>query len=283
MNIQEIINSIVFPWLKTNGVEILLLVVAVFVVKKFGKIVIEKVVRRSIPSNSFERAEDEEARENTLIQILDGLISVLIWVVAVMMILSSLGVDIAPLLAGAGLVGVAVGFGAQYLVRDLITGLFIILENQYRVGDVVCLDGTCGSVEKVTLRTTILRDMDGVVHHVPNGEIKRTSNKSMDWANVNLIIGVSYNDNIDKVQQVVDRVGKELANDVNWKDRILDAPSFLRVDNLGDSSVDIRVMGRTTPSDQWAVKGELRKRLKQAFDKEGIEIPYPHTVIYNQK
>lgn len=280
---HEIFYESLLPWLGTHGVEIILVVLAVFVVKKFGHIAIEKIVRQSVPAGSFDRPEDEQAREDTLIQILDGVISVLVWVVACMLILSSLGVNIAPLLAGAGLVGVAVGFGAQYLVRDIITGLFIILENQYRVGDIVCLDDTCGSVEKVTLRTTILRDMDGVVHYVPNGEIKRTSNKSMDWANVNLVVGVSYGDNLDKVEEVINRIGQELAEDDKWKDKILEAPCFLRVSELNSSSVDIRIIGRTTPSDQWAVKGELRKRLKQAFDKEGIEIPYPHTVIYNNK
>jgi small conductance mechanosensitive channel len=283
MDIQNILQNVLLPWLKTDGLEVALVVIAVLVIRKFGKVVVEKIVRKSVPADAFMRPEDEEARENTLIQILNGIISVLIWVVAVMMILSSLGVNIAPLLAGAGLLGVAVGFGAQYLVRDIITGLFIILENQYRVGDVISLDGTSGTVERVTLRTTILRDMDGVVHHVPNGEIKITSNKSRDWARVNLVIGVGYNEDLDKVERVVNKTGEDLANDPAWSDKIVEAPVFLRVDKLNDSSVDVRILGKTMPNDQWAVTGELRKRIKIAFDKEKIEIPYPHRVVYTQK
>jgi small-conductance mechanosensitive channel len=283
MNTQEIFQNTILPWLKTGGIEILLVIIGVFVIKKFGSLVVENVVRRSVPADAYMREEDEQAREDTLIQILDGIIGVLVWVIAFMMILSSLGVNIAPLLAGAGLIGVAVGFGAQYLVRDIITGLFIILENQYRVGDVISLDGTSGTVERVTLRTTILRDMDGVVHHIPNGEIKITSNKSRDWARVNLVVGVGYNEDIDKVEMVVNRVGQELSDDPEWSDKIVEAPAFLRVDKLNDSSVDIRILGKTMPNDQWAVTGELRRRLKKAFDQESIEIPYPHRVVYTQK
>jgi small conductance mechanosensitive channel len=283
MDIQEIFQNSILPWLKINGTEILLVIVGVFAVKKFGHIIVEKIVRKSVSGDAYMREEDEQAREDTLIQILSGLVSVVVWVVAFMMILSSLGVNIAPLLAGAGLIGVAVGFGAQYLVRDLITGLFIILENQYRVGDVISLDGTSGTVERVTLRTTILRDMDGVVHHIPNGEIKITSNKSRDWARVNLVVGVGYGEDIDKVEQVVNEVGQELADDPEWASKIVEAPVFLRVDKLNDSSVDVRILGKTMPNDQWAVTGELRRRLKKAFDKENIEIPYPHRVVYTQK
>jgi len=280
---EEIFYNSILPWLKVEGVGILIILISVFLVKRFGHMVIEKIVRRSVHREAFGTDEDEKAREDTLIQILDGFIGVLVWVMAVMMILASLGANIAPLLAGAGLVGVAVGFGAQYIVRDLITGLFIILENQYRVGDVVCLDGTCGSVERVTLRTTVLRDLDGEVHHVPNGEIKRTTNKSMYWSRVNLVVGVSYEADLDKVERVINEIGQSLVDDPEWKDKIIETPKFLRVNKLNDSSVDIRILGMTASDQQWAVTGELRRRIKNTFDKEGIEIPYPQRVIHTKK
>ena len=282
-SMEEIFYNSILPWLKVEGVGILIILISVFLVKRFGHMVIEKIVRRSVHREAFGTDEDEKAREDTLIQILDGFIGVLVWVMAVMMILASLGANIAPLLAGAGLVGVAVGFGAQYIVRDLITGLFIILENQYRVGDVVCLDGTCGSVERVTLRTTVLRDLDGEVHHVPNGEIKRTTNKSMYWSRVNLVVGVSYEADLDKVERVINEIGQSLVEDPEWKDKIIETPKFLRVNKLNDSSVDIRILGMTASDQQWAVTGELRRRIKNTFDKEGIEIPYPQRVIHTKK
>ena len=191
--------------------------------------------------------------------------------------------NVAPLLAGAGIVGVAVGFGGQYLIRDIITGVFLIWENQFRVGDAVCIGDVCGSVESVTLRVTVLRDLDGTVHTIPNGEITSTSNKSNGFSRINLDVGVGYGDDIDKVQKVIDKVGQELAGDTEWNAKITKAPAFLRVNNFGDSSVDVKILGETMPGEQWAVTGELRKRLKKAFDKEGIEIPYPQQVNHNAK
>jgi moderate conductance mechanosensitive channel len=199
------------------------------------------------------------------------------------MIISELGLNIAPLLAGAGIVGVAIGFGGQYLIKDFITGLLIILENQYRVGDVVCIDKTCGVVEDINLRITVLRDLDGTVHHVPNGDIRVASNLSKTSANVNLDIGVAYSSNLDHVIKVVNEVGMKLAKDKDWKDFITEAPQFLRVDSFADSSIIIKIKGETVPLKQWSVTGELRKRLKESFDREKIEIPFPQRVIHQAK
>jgi len=203
--------------------------------------------------------------------------------VAIMMILPELGINVGPILAGAGILGIALGFGAQYMIRDFLAGLFIIIENQYREGDVVCLDGTCGLVEDINLRKTILRDLDGIVHHVPNGEIKKASNLSKQFARVNLNIGVSYKENLDKVIKVVNQVGRELAEDPRWKDLILKPPQFLRVDDFGESAIIIKILGETKPLKQWDVTGELRKRIKIAFDKEGIEIPFRQITIHQTK
>jgi len=186
-------------------------------------------------------------------------------------------------LAGAGIIGLAVGFGGQYLIRDLISGFFIIIENQYRVGDVVNFDGTGGLVEDISFRMTTLRDLDGTVHHIPHGEIKKVANLSKDFARVNLNIGVSYNSKLDHVIQIVNEVGNELSQDAQWKEFIIKPPQFLRVDDFADSSIVIKILGETQPLKQWEVTGELRKRIKIAFDNEGIEIPFPQRVIHQIK
>jgi moderate conductance mechanosensitive channel len=199
------------------------------------------------------------------------------------MVLQEFGMMIGPLLAGAGIVGLAFGFGGQYLIRDIIAGLFIIIENQYRIGDVVNFGAVGGLVENISLRMTTLRDLDGTVHHVPHGEIKTVSNLSKTFARVNLDVGVGYASDLDHVISVVNHVGQSLAEDPNWKDLIIKAPQFLRVDNLADSSIVIKILGDTLPLKQWEVSGELRKRLKIAFDKEGIEIPFPQRVLHQVK
>jgi small conductance mechanosensitive channel len=282
MDFQGIIQNIL-PWLFDHGIKIIFIVVISYFIRRSIGVFIKRFIEGIVVSDHFLSKEAEKKREDTLIRIFSNTINILILIIALLMILQEFGLDIGPLIAAAGVIGVAVGFGGQYLIRDLISGLFIIIENQYRIGDVVCFDETCGSVEDITLRMTILRDMDGTVHHVPHGEIKKVSNLSKYFARVNLNIGVSYNSNLEKVIEVVNRVGQELVNDPKWKESIVTAPQFLRVDDFADSAVIIKILGETKPLKQWEVAGELRKRLKIAFDKEGIEIPFPQTVIHQAK
>lgn len=270
----------VLPWLLDGGVRILVIIIGAWIVKKFGHIATEKFVKRIITPDHFLSPEAEEKRENTLIRIVDGTLGIAVILAASMMVLEELGIAIGPLIAAAGIAGLAFGFGGQYLIKDVITGLFIILENQYRVGDVVCFGKTCGKVEDISLRSTILRDMDGTVHNVPHGSISEVANLSKDFSRVNLNVGVSYNVELEKVIRVVNEVGQELAEDEEWRDKIVSAPQFLRVNDFADSSVVIKILGDTKPTEQWAVTGELRKRLKIAFDKEKIEIPFPQRVIH---
>jgi len=187
---------------------------------------------------------------------------------------------VTALIAGFGIAGLAVGFGAQSLVKDIIAGVFILLENQYRVGDVVRISDVAGVVEEMNIRRTVLRDLDGIVHFVPNGEIKVASNFTREWSRVNLNISVAYGTDLDHAIAVLNRVGEEIAQDPQWSPLILKAPQFLRVDNLGDSGIELKVVGDTKPIRQWDVMGELRKRVKKAFDEEGIEIPWPHIKMY---
>ena len=280
---KEIFSEIVLPWLFSKGINILAILVVAVILRKFSGIFVEKLIRRVIVSDHFLSKESEKKREDTLIRIINSSISIVVWLIAVMMALQKLGVEIGPLLAAAGIAGLAFGFGGQYLIRDVIAGLFIILENQYRVGDVACFDGTCGLVEDISLRMTTLRDLDGTVHHVPHGEIKKVSNLSKSYARVNLNIGVAYDSDLEKVIKTVNRVGKELAEDAEWKDSVIKAPQFLRIDDFADSAIIIKILGETKPIKQWDVTGELRKRLKIAFDKEGIEIPFPQRVMHQLK
>lgn len=271
------------PWLLSHGVKIVLIALAAFVLNKVLSRVIRRAVMIAVVPDKNISPEAEVKRENTLIRIFNGTLAVAITIMASLMILKEAGLDIAPILAGAGIVGLAVGFGGQYLIRDIITGLFIILENQYRIGDVIDIDGLGGSVEDISLRKTTLRNLDGTVHHIPHGEITKVSNLSKNFARVNLNIGVSYNSNLEHVIDVINKTGAELANDPYFKDLILSPPVFLRVDDFADSSVVVKILGDTQPLKQWEVTGELRKRLKVAFDREGIEIPFPQHVIHQAK
>ncbi|MFA5232276.1 MAG: mechanosensitive ion channel family protein [Candidatus Paceibacterota bacterium] len=280
--LQNIINAVT-PWLLDSGIKILFIVIASQVTLKFSGTFIKKIIKGAVVSDHFLNKEAEKKRENTLIRIFSTSFNVLIWIIALLMILQEIGIEIGPLLAAAGIAGLAFGFGGQYLIRDLISGLFIILENQYRIGDVVCFDKTCGTVEDISLRMTIIRDLDGTVHHIPHGEIKKVSNLSKLFARVNLNIGISYNSDLEHVISVVNKVGKDLADDPSWKDHIVSPPLFLRINEFADSAIIIKILGETKPLKQWEVAGELRKRIKIAFDKEGIEIPFPQRVIHQNK
>ena len=196
------------------------------------------------------------------------------------MVLAQLGVNLAPALAAVGVVGIAVGFGAQNLVRDFFAGIFIILENQYRVGDVVNIAGIGGLVEDINLRRTVLRDLDYKQHYIPNGEVRIATNMTKDKSRINLDIGVAYKEDLERVMNVLNDIGKEMAGDPYWGPLILDPPKALRVDDFGDSAIEIKVLGETLPIMQWDVAGEYRLRVKEAFDRLGIEIPFPHRTLY---
>jgi small conductance mechanosensitive channel len=271
----------VIPWLLRHGVRIFIIAVGIFILNKIQARIITRAVRVAVVRDETMTEEAERMREDTLIRIFTGSVSILLLLMGMMMILKEGGLDIGPLLAGAGIAGLALGFGGQYLIKDVITGLFIILENQYRIGDVVELNGTGGLVEDITLRITTLRDMDGTVHYIPHGEIKKVSNLSKNFARVNLDISIAYNSDIDHVATVINRIGEEMYKDRIFKDYLITAPKFLRVDSFQESSIIVKVVGDTKPLKQWEVTGELRKRIIRAFEKERIEIPFPQRVIYH--
>ncbi|MBK7627833.1 MAG: mechanosensitive ion channel family protein [Bacteroidales bacterium] len=268
------------PWLMAHGVKIAIIMLGAFLLNMITKRIIIRTVRIAVVRDSMMSVEAEKKREDTLIRIFNGGIKIVILVMAIMMFLQEIGIETGPILAGAGIVGLAFGFGGQYLIRDLISGLFIILENQYRIGDVININDTGGLVEDISLRMTTLRDLDGTVHHIPHGEIKIVSNLSKQFARVNINIGIAYNSNLEHVIEVINRTGIELAEDPLFKDSIISPPKFLRVDSFADSSIIVKILGDTKPLKQWEISGEFRKRMKIAFDREGIEIPFPQVVLH---
>ncbi|MBB4634407.1 mechanosensitive ion channel family protein [Longimicrobium terrae] len=229
------------------------------------------------PTPGVLSAQTQRAR--TLLSLLRSMGMVLVAILGVFMVLGSLGVNLGPLLAGAGVLGLAVSFGAQSLVKDIISGLFILFENQFGVGDVIRIEGVSGTVEKMTLRVVVLRDVHGVLHIVPNGEIKKVSNLTRTWARVVLDVGVGYREDPDRVIGVLRDLGRELYEDPQWKPLLLDPVEVPGIEAFGESAITVRVMAKTLPLKQWDVARELRRRIKYRFDREEIEIPFPHQTV----
>jgi len=266
-------------WLLSHGIKIICILIVVYLINRIGKKFIEKTIRKGVKDTT---GEATQKRQKTLIGIFSGVLNVVIWLVAIMMILPELGINVGPILAGAGILGVALGFGAQYMIRDFLAGLFIILENQYRVGDVVCLDDTCGGVEDITLRKTVLRDLDGKVYHIPNGSFKTAANLTKDFSRAHMNVSVAYKEDLEKVMTLINKVGQEMATESPWKEYIRKPIQVAGPgpDKFGDSGIEIKVLGETKPLKQWDTLKEFRRRLKIAFDKEGIEIPFPQMSIW---
>jgi len=237
------------------------------------------LLNRADKDDKVDTAEAEK-RIITLTSIIHGLIKIILWVIFIMIILQKFGINIAPILAGAGIIGLAVGFGAQELVRDFISGFFIILENHIRSGDVAIINGTGGLVEKIEFRTTTLRDFSGVVHIFQNGKISNISNMTKDWSAMVFDIGVAYKENPQVVMDLMKQVGDELQNDPEFKDKIIEPMEIFGLDKFADSAIIIKARLKTKPIQQWSVGREYRKRLKYAFDQHNIEIPFPHTTVY---
>ncbi|MGV8140164.1 MAG: mechanosensitive ion channel family protein [Mangrovibacterium sp.] len=222
---------------------------------------------------------EAEKRLHTLMGIVRRGSFVIIWLVFIMIFLKKFNIDIAPIIAGAGIIGLAVGFGAQELVRDFISGFFILLENQIRMGDVVILNGTGGVVEDIQLRTVTLRDQSGTVHVFQNGKINTIANMTKGWSAMVFDIGVAYKENPTVVMKIMKEVSEEMRNNEEFKQKILEPMEIFGLDNFSDSALIIKGRIKTRPGDQWSIGREYRKRLKDAFDKNHIEIPFPTSTI----
>lgn len=276
MEISEYLEE-VGAWAIGSGLQILLVIIVMLITLRVLHALVNRAFRRIRG-----QGEDPEAvkRADTLKSIVNSLVNVAIFSVGLVIILGQLGIAIGPILAAAGVLGLAVGFGAQNLVQDVISGFFILLEDQIRVGDVVQISGTGGLVEKVNLRLVVLRDLAGNVHFVRNGTINVVTNMTKEYSRYVFDIGVAYRENVDEVMEVIRVVDEELRADPVYGASILEPIEILGLDEFGDSAIVIKARTKTLPIKQWEIGREFNRRLKRAFDARGIEIPYPHLTLY---
>jgi small-conductance mechanosensitive channel len=263
-------------WVVTSGLRILLIIILTLVVLRVAKFVSNRVFGFSAKATDLEFKK----RMDTLSSITSHIVFVAILFVSAIIILGELGVEIGPVIAAAGIVGVALGFGAQSLVQDVISGFFMLLEDQIRVGDVIQVGDKGGVVEKITLRTVVLRDLSGNVHFIRNGQIQVVTNMTKEYGRYVFDIGVAYKEDVDHVIEVVKRVDEELRGNPGFKDDILEPIEILGLDKFADSAIIIKARIKTKPIKQWAVGREFNRLLKKRFDEEGIEIPFPHVTLY---
>ena len=264
------------------ALRVILVIVAGYIISKLVKVAVRhlEAILIRLGEGSDDVPGATRKRVTTLMNVLRTVAVVVIWGVVVVVALEQVGLAVGPILAAAGVLGLAVGFGAQNLVRDVISGFFLILENQVRVGDVAIINGTGGLVEAVTFRTVVLRDLSAVVHVFPNGAITTLSNMTKGWSAYVINMGVAYKEDTDRVAEVMRQVADEMKADPDYGPSMLDTIEIFGVDDFADSAVVIKARLKTLPIKQWEVGREYRRRLKKAFDENGIEIPFPHLSVY---
>jgi len=285
MDINKPPLSTIVDVLRTNGLRIVVILLVALIALRIPTLLVHGIVKALLDREATEGTAQElsavevQKRMDTLDDLGGRVIRFFVIVIAGIMILSALDLDIGPAIAGLGVVGIAVGFGAQSLVRDYLNGALILAENQYSKGDVVSIAGVSGAVEDFSLRRTTLRDLDGTVHTVPNGEIKVASNRTRTWARINQNVTVAFGTDIDKAIQVVEELGKSMAADPVWKRRILEPPRVERVESIDERGITLKILGTVRASEQWAAGGEFRKLLLETFTKNGISLPRPQQVF----
>jgi small-conductance mechanosensitive channel len=265
-------------WAAETGIRILALVLLAFIVVRLLSAAIARAESESVTGTGLDALERRK-RAQTIAGLVRRVLSGLIWGTAVLIILRELDVDITPVLTSAGIAGLAIGFGAQTLVRDVITGFFLIMEDQVRVGDAAMVNGTSGLVEQINLRTIVLRDMEGVVHVFPNGEIKTLANRTKDYSYYVIDLGVEYGADVDRIMDLMRSAGAQLQADPAFGPFILEPVEVLGVDDFKDSAVRLKIRIKTVPLKQWDVGRELRRRLKMVFDREGVRMPFPQLEV----
>ncbi|MEA2549635.1 MAG: moderate conductance mechanosensitive channel [Chloroflexota bacterium] len=268
--------------------HILVILVAALIALRVSTLLIHGIVKALLDREATEGTAQElsaievQKRMDTLDELGSNVIRAFVVMIAGIMILDALDLNIGPAVAGLGVVGIAVGFGAQSLVKDYLNGALILIENQYSKGDVVSIAGVSGAVEDFSLRRTTLRDLDGIVHTVPNGAVSVASNRTRTWSRINQNVTVAFGTDIDKAIEVVDELGKTMAADPIWKRRILEPPRVERVESIDERGVTLKILGTVRASEQWAAGGEFRKLLLEAFAKNGIRLPRPPQVFVAQ-
>lgn len=274
-------------WFGDNPWAAIILIIAIaYVVRHFAGMMIEKIVRRTVRYRAHGdlSEEDTKKRQDTLISLFTAIVQTLVWFIAGFTILQRyFGIDLTPLLASASVMGVAIGFGAQSLIKDFLSGLFIILENQYRVGDIVNLDGSDGRVEQITIRSTVVRDNDGSVHYIPNGTITHTINRTMGFARINLAIQVAPDIDVDKLSDLINEIGIKMGEEEKWRGKIIEAPHFQSISNFTPTTLEVKIVGKTQPSAQWNVTGELRRRILNVLNRKGDDLKTTESVTKKEK
>ncbi len=251
---------------------------SIFIIRRLVPFAIMRTLRVQMKDK---RKAEREKRVQTLVRLVTTVSAIVLGTVAVLLVLHEAGINIYAGLAAIGIIGVPVGFATQQLIRDYIGGFFIYLENQYNVGDVIRVGDISGVVDELSLRRTVLRDLDGARHTVANGDIRVVSNLTQEWSRANINISVAYKEDLDRVMGLMRRTWEEMTEDPNWGPFMLSkTPWLLRVDEFGESGITIKMVGETEPVKQWDVMGEYRRRIKRVFDDEGVEIPWPHVKVY---
>lgn len=268
--------KVVGDWFLGPGLAIILILILMLVAVKASKLLAERLFKRAAEN----RDDEYKKRADTLSSVIGYVLRITIFIVGLMLILGELGIEVGPIIAAAGIIGLAVGFGAQSLVKDVISGFFILLQDQIRVGDVVQIAGKGGLVEHVNLKMTILRDLAGNVHYVPNGTIDVVTNMTKDYSRFVFNIGVAYREDVDEVMKVITEIDESLRNDPDFGDDILEPLEILGVDEFADSAVIIKARTKTKPIKQWRIGREFNRRMKKVFDEKNIEIPFPHVTLY---
>jgi len=282
--IREILAEIKFEIIIRIGIRVILTLafswIAVKILKRFLNRLQKKMINKGRSGQKDpDMPTESEKRIETLVSLVRQGVMLAVYVSVFLIVLKQIGIDIAPIIASAGIVGIAVGFGAQNMIRDIIAGIFIILENQIRVGDIATINGISGNVESINFRTIILRDVGGTVHIFPNGTITTMSNSTYEWSAYIFEIGVAYKENTDRVIEVMSGVGRELLNDEIYGPLMNELPEIFGVDKFDDSAVVIKGRIKTKPVRQWEVGREFLRRIKMAFDKNNIEIPFPQRTL----
>lgn len=274
-------------WLLMRPLQIALILFAAWVIKKVltnrVRAVISRVLNAQpemLPLGGALHDPRRETRASAISAVLAGIVGVAVWAVALMMVAARVGLELGPLLAGAGIVGLAVGFGSQSLVRDWISGLFMLMEDQYGIGDVVDLGAAVGTVERFSLRATVIRSLNGTVWHIPNGEITRVGNLSQVWSVALVEVAVAYRTDLDQAIAALERTATEVTGRDEVSDTVLEPPVVTGVEQLGDDGITLRVTVKTAAGSQWALQRLLRKAIKENFDAEGIEIPFPQRDVW---
>ncbi len=273
-------------WAAAHLLQIIIIIIGAELVYRLGTKTINRIVHRATHRpDLFPTAVDRRKRLKTLDSLVNATLRLFVFIIATIMVINELGVNTGPLIASAGIIGVALGFGAQSLIKDFMSGFFIITENQYRVGDVIELSTqlggfrVTGTVEAITIRTTVLRDLSGQLHHIPNGNIAVTTNMTMNFANLNEDVLVDKATDIDKLEHVINHVGEELAENPDYKRHIIEAPHFERIEVVSDDGLVVKVLGKTTPGDQWLIKGAFYRQLMKAFAKNHIKLAKAQAMI----